>query len=110
MSDLVSLLQNRAVLNQLGRRGVVRVGVFPVRGEEQARPDLAKDGRQRPAMDQARLQTPVRKAEVLAPGVAQRGVGRGGLRLLAARDYPAGSARRWSGRECPPTNPAGPAG
>src|SRR5271166_6614022 len=77
------LAPETGVLHQLGGRGVVRVSILPVRREDQSGPDLAKDTRQLPAVNQGGLQATVRQAKILPP---------------AAREIPAESAHRWSGR------------
>ena len=71
MSRLGQLAPEPRVLDELGRGGVVGVGVFPVGGEHQPGPHLAEDGGQGTAMGQGRLQAAVGQAEVLPPGVAQ---------------------------------------
>ena len=76
---LGELAPEAGVLDELRGGEVVGVGVFPVGGEEEPGPDRAEDGGQGAAVEQGRLQAPVRQAEVLPPGVPQRGVGRRGL-------------------------------
>src|SRR5262245_48597344 len=67
------------ILHQLGGRGVVGVSIFPVGSEDQARPNLAEHGRELPAVVEARFEAPVRKPQVLSPGVTQGLVGVGCL-------------------------------
>ena len=104
------LAPESGVFDQLGRGGVVGVGVLPVGREDQPRPHLAKNGRQGPAMKQRGLEAPIGKAEVLPPGASQRGVGRGGLCSRDARGFPAVSALRRSGPGSRASSLAGSAG
>ena len=68
---LGELAPEPGVLDELGRRGVVGVGVLPEGGEQEPGPDLAEDGGQGPAVEQGRLQAPVGQAQVPPPGQAE---------------------------------------
>ena len=107
---LRQLAPEPGVLDEPGRRDVVGVGVFPVGGEEQPGPDLAEDGGQRAAVGQGRLEAAVRQAEVLAARGCRAPRSPRRSPPPAARATPAASARRWSGRGCRPSSPAGSGG
>ena len=85
-------------LDQFDRRHVVGMGIDPVGGKQQPRPQLAKHAGQRAPGFERGLQAAVRQAQVVAP-VEPEDLGGGGRFLPREfRGCRTASARRWSGR------------
>ena len=84
------------IITQAAGRNMIRVGVLPVRGENDLRPDGSKDLSQLSTSLQSRLQTAVRKIEIGSPGKAQEFRGR---LSFAATGFKGAMRRRFAGRQ-----------